>query len=165
MMIRSSDTGGSGLRRPVRQQELLANIGAGTFLPSRAARLLCFAFTGGVAALVQLGILEALTDGQWTPVQAEAAALLLSTQVNFFLSYLLTWRDRRPPGWMPRMILGRWAAYQGTAAIAAIINMSVFVLGRADLHTLEASALGTAIAAMVNFVAGDRLVFRAQPSP
>ncbi len=131
-----------------------------TFLWSRAARPLRFAGTGGIAALVQLGLLDALTAGRWTPVLADAVALLLSTQVNFALSYVFTWRDRRPRAASPRVVLGRWAAYQGSTAGTALLNLSIFVVARADLHTLVASALGTVVAALVNFVAGDRLVFR-----
>ena len=130
------------------------------FLRSRAARPLRFACTGGLAALVQLGMLDALTDWRWTPIPANAVALLLSTQLNFVLSYLFTWRDRRPHTGMPLAVLGRWAAYQGSVAGTALLNMGVFVLARADLHTLVASALGTAVAAAANFLAGDRLVFR-----
>ncbi len=128
---------------------------------SRAARPLRFALTGGLAALVQLGILHILTARRWPPVQADVVALLLSTQVNFVLSYLYTWRDRRPRVRTPRMALTRWATYQGSVAGTALLNMGVFIVARADLHTLAASALGTAVAAAVNFIAGDRLVFRA----
>ncbi len=128
---------------------------------SRVARPLRFALTGGSAALVQLGILDALTDNRWPPVPADVVALILSTQVNFALSYLYTWRDRRPHAGMPCGVLGRWAAYQGSAAGAALLNTGVFIVARADLHMLVASALGTAVAAVVNFIAGDHLVFRA----
>jgi putative flippase GtrA len=149
-----------GLRRERWQPKLRAESGASPLLRSRVVRLLCFSCTGIIAALVQLGLLEALTESQWSPIWAEVAALVISTQVNFFLSYLFTWRDRRPRGWMPRILLGQWVAYQGTAALAATVNMSVFLLGRTDLHVLAASALGTAVAASINFVAGDRFVFR-----
>ena len=125
-------------------------------------RPLRFACTGGAAALVQLGILAALSASHWAPIAANALALLLSTQVNFVLSYLFTWGDRRSRSAPRRALLGRWAAYQGSTAGTAILNMGVFVLARVDLHTLAASALGTAVAALLNFFAGDRLVFRAR---
>ena len=98
-----------------------------TFLWSRAARPLRFACAGGVAALVQLGILDALTDWRWTPILANAVALLLSTQLNFVLSYLFTWGDRRPRTGRPVAVLGRWAAYQGSVAGTALLNMGVLV--------------------------------------
>lgn len=122
--------------------------------------MLRFAATGGLAALVQLGLLAALTGGRRAPLPAEGAALLASTQVNFVLSYLYTWRDRRLPAGTPRALLRRWLAYHGTVAATALLNMGVFVVSRADLPVLAASALGTAVAAALNFVAGDRLVFR-----
>ena len=125
------------------------------------ARLLRFALTGGAAALVQLVILDALTDGRWPPVPADAVALLLSTQVNFVLSYLYTWRDRRPRARAPRAVLGRWAAYQGSATGAALLNIGVFVVTRTDLPIVVASALGTVVASVVNFVASNYLVFPA----
>jgi putative flippase GtrA len=131
------------------------------FLQSPAARPLRFACTGGLAALVQLGMLDVLTDWRWTPILANAVALLLATQLNFALSYVFTWGDRRPRTGRPVTVLGRWATYQGSVAGTALLNMGVFVVARADLHTLAASALGTAVAAAANFVAGDRLVFRA----
>jgi putative flippase GtrA len=128
--------------------------------PSRWARFLCFAFTGGIAAVVQLAILDGLTDLRWGPFPADFLALLISTQVNFALSYVLTWRDRRPRRNTVRIVLQRWAAYQASASAAALLNLAVFLVGQTDLHLLVASALGTASAAGLNFVAGDRLVFR-----
>lgn len=123
----------------------------------RPLRFLC---TGAFAALVQLSILDAFTEQHWTPIAANAVALLLSTQVNFVLSYVFTWGDRRPLQATPRAVLGRWTVYQGSTAGAALLNMGVFILTRADLGTLVASALGTAVAALLNYVAGNRLVFQ-----
>ena len=130
------------------------------FLRSRAARPLRFACTGGLAALVQLGMLDALTHWRWTPILANAVALLLSTQLNFVLSYLFTWADRRPRTGRPVAVLGRWAAYQGSVAGTALLNMLVFVATRAVLPPLVASAAGLAVGASGNFVIGDRFVFR-----
>jgi putative flippase GtrA len=138
--------------------------GMKAFLWSKAARPLRFAGTGGAAALVQLAILDVLIDARWPPIPANLVALLLSTQVNFVLSYLFTWHDRRPAVGTPLVVLGRWAAYQGSVTGTAVLNMAIFIIARADLHALLASALGTAVAAVINFVAGDRLVFRRRAS-
>jgi putative flippase GtrA len=91
---------------------------------------------------------------------ANAVALLLSTQVNFVLSYLFTWRDRRPHAGTAPVVLLRWVAYQGSVAGTALLNMLVFVAARAVLPPLVASAAGLAAAASGNFVIGDRFVFR-----
>jgi len=112
--------------------------------------------------LVQLAALDILLDWRCPPVLADAVALLPSTQVNFVLSYLFTWRDRRPLPGTPHRILGRWAAYQGSAGCAALLNVAFFVVARTHLHAPVASALGIAVAALANFVAGDRVVFRAR---
>ncbi len=145
---------------PGRDATRRARRGVTAFLWSKAARPLRFACTGGAAALVQLAILDALLDARWSPIPANVVALLLSTQVNFVLSYLFTWHDRRPVVGTPLVVLGRWAAYQGSVTGTAVLNMAIFVVARADLHALAASALGTAVAAVINFIAGDRLVFR-----
>ncbi len=90
-------------------------------------------------------------------------ALLISTQVNFALSSLFTWRDRRLTAPFGLALLTRWATYQWSGAAAAALNMLVFALARLDLSVLAAAALGTLVAGVANFVAGDRLVFRERP--
>jgi putative flippase GtrA len=54
----------------------------------------------------------------------------------------------------------RWAAYQGSVAATALLNMLVFVATRAVLPPLVASAAGLAAGASGNFVIGNRFVFR-----
>ena len=122
-------------------------------------RPLRFACTGCAAAVVQLVLLESLTDAHWPIFAAEVAALLISTQVNFVLSYLITWGDRRLAGIRLNGVLRRWAGYQGMVAVALGVNMAVFLVARTDLQLLVASALGTAAGAGLNYVAGDHLVF------
>src|SRR2546423_5004724 len=125
-----------------------------------SARPLRFAVTGGLAGLLQLAMLALLTRHGWDSILANVVALLLSTQANFALSYLFTWRDRRPHEGTPPVVFVRWAAYQGSVAGTALLNMLVFVATRAVLPPLVASAAGLAVAASGNFVIGDRFVFR-----
>src|SRR5579871_2326169 len=109
-----------------------------TFLWSDAARPLRFACTGGAALLLQLYILHALTVARWSPIPADIVAILLSTQLNFVLSYIFTWRDRRPTGHnLPAMVV-RWATYQSTAAGAALLNLAVFITAHAEMQSLPA---------------------------
>ncbi len=136
---------------------------ARTWLGSRAARPLRFACTGGVAAAAQLALLHALLGRGWVAMAAEVVALLVSTQVNFALSSLFTWRDRRLASPFGLALLTRWVTYQWSGAGAAALNMVVFALARLDLSVLAAAALGTLVAGAANFVAGDRLVFRERP--
>jgi putative flippase GtrA len=122
-----------------------------------AARPLRFALTGGLASLVQLGLLALLTESSWPTAPANVVAILLAAQVNFALSSLFTWRDRRrtAPLWR------RWLAFHGAIAATALVNQSVFLATRTALPALMASAAGIAVAAVGNYLLGDRLVFRA----
>jgi putative flippase GtrA len=138
--------------------EPLAN-GVGTFLWSRAARPLRFAFTGSLAMLAQLTLLAVLASKRWPPLTADATAIAVSTEINFILSYLVTWHDRRPRSGS-RAIAWRWAAYHASVGGAALINMLVFAVARSDLNVLLASALGTGVGAIANFFTSDRIVFR-----
>lgn len=132
-------------------------------LRAMVVRLLGVLCTGSIAALAQLGLLAALTQQHWNPTLADAAALVLGTQVNFGLSYRFTWRDRRPPGWTPAAVARRWSLYQGATAATAMLNLVVFVVAHHLLPVLPlgwAALAGTASAAGANFVLTDRVVFR-----
>jgi len=121
-----------------------------------AARPLRFALTGGIAGVVQLALLALLTRHGWPALAANGVAFLLAAQVNFVLSVTFTWRDRsdgRGP-WR------RWLAFHGSIASMAVVNMLAFAVARAALPALTASALGIGVAAIGNFIVGDRLVFR-----
>jgi putative flippase GtrA len=124
-------------------------------LRSPVARPLRFALTGGLAGLLQLGLLALLVGRGWPSALANALAFLLAAQVNFALSSLFTWRDRRrtAPLWR------RWLAFHGAIAAMALVNQSVFLAARTVLPALVASAAGIAVAAVGNYLLGDRLVF------
>ena len=125
------------------------------------ARPLRFALTGALAGLFQLGLLALLTGRGWPAVPANAVAFLLAAQVNFALSSLFTWRDRR----LPASPWRRWLLFHGSIAAMAVLNGLVFLATHTVLPALAASAAGIAVAALGNFVLGDRLVFRALPAP
>src|ERR671930_2022054 len=126
-------------------------------LSSPVARPLRFALTGGLAGLLQLGLLALLVGRGWPAVPANALAFLLAAQVNFAVSSLFTWRDRRRtiPLWR------RWLAFHGAIATTALVNQGVFLAVRTVLPALAASAAGIAVAAVGNYLLGDRLGFRA----
>jgi putative flippase GtrA len=127
-------------------------------LRSPVARPLRFALTGGLAGLLQLGLLALLTGRRWPAAPANAVAFLLAAQVNFALSSLFTWRDRRRTASLWR----RWLAFHGAIAAMALVNQGVFLAMRTVLPALAAAAAGIAVAALGNYLLGDRLVFRAR---
>jgi putative flippase GtrA len=143
-----------GIRPPLRV--LLAPSLRGRLL-SEAVRPLRFALTGGLAGLFQLALLALLMGRGWPELPANVIAFLLAAQVNFALSSLFTWRDRQAtaPVWR------RWLMFHASIAAMAVVNQLVFLAARAVLPTLVAAAVGIAVAAVGNFLLGDRLVFRA----
>jgi putative flippase GtrA len=124
---------------------------------AEAARPLRFALTGGLSGLFQLAVLALLTGRGWPEFPANLLAFLLAAQVNFALSSLFTWRDRRTAAPLWR----RWLMFHASIAAMAVANQLVFLAAHTVLPTLPAAASGIAAAAVGNFLLGDRLVFRA----
>src|ERR671939_901407 len=98
-------------------------------LRSPGARPLHFTFTGGLAGLLQLGLLALLVGRGWPSGPANAVAFLLAAQVNFAVSSLFTWRDRRrtAPLWR------RWLAFPRAIAGLGPIKPGGFLAARAAL--------------------------------
>jgi putative flippase GtrA len=110
---------------------------------------------------VQLALLQSLTVAHWPDAAADVMALLVSTQVNFVLSYIFTWGDRRSPGFDGPDVLKRWVGYQSMVAAAFVVNLAVFLVARMDFQQVVASAFGTMAGAGLNYVTGNHLVFAA----
>ncbi|HVX31077.1 MAG TPA: GtrA family protein [Nitrolancea sp.] len=120
------------------------------------ARLVRFCLTGGVAALVQLAVLRLLTADHWEALLSNGIGMALAAQVNFTLSSAFTWRDR----WVRAGLHRRWSMYQLTILVSALVNMLVFIVARLFVEQMIAALLGIAVAAALNFAAGDRIIFR-----
>ena len=125
-------------------------------LYARQARPLRFAITGGVCGLFQLALLALLTRKGGQPLPANGVAFLAAAQLNFALSSMFTWRDRRGE----RSLIRRWLAFHGSIAGMAVVNLLVFTAMRPTLPDLPAAVAGIGVAAIGNFIIGDRLVFR-----
>ncbi|MEI6136913.1 MAG: GtrA family protein [Chloroflexota bacterium] len=123
----------------------------------RAAR---FALTGLICAALQLALVAAFEAAAVPGLAANALAFGLAAQLNFVLSSRFTWGDRARSG----PLAWRWGAFLGAISGTAVLNMAVYALARPLVGDLEAAALGIAAAAIVNFVVGDRAIFRAAPA-
>ena len=130
-------------------------------LLARRARILRFGLTGGAAALLQLALLIAFERLAWPTLLANGVAFALAAQFNFAASQTFTWGDRPDTG----RLAARWLRYHGAIAGSALLNMAVFAVASRGLPSLVAAGLGIAAAASVNFVSGDRLVFRSVTRP
>ncbi len=135
-------------------------------LLSDVARPLRFACIGGITAVIQLSILELLITHGWKAIVANVIAFLLSAQVNFLLSSLFTWHDRRVKNEAGRLkiIVIRWLSFHGSIAGTALLNELVFIIASSIVPTLLASGLGIGAAALINFFVFNRFVFRRQPT-
>ncbi len=134
--------------------------------PGRAttllARSLAFAAVGAMGIGVQLGTLAVLArvlDG--ADLAATALAVEAALLHNFLWHERWTWRDRPCTGWRRRV--ARLTAFHLTnGAISLATNLLVTAAGvrRLGCDVLIANAFAIVTAATLNFLAGDRVVFR-----
>jgi putative flippase GtrA len=124
---------------------------------SRYRRVLRFALVGLTCFAVQYVALRLLTRVGLPATPADAVGFLLSAQLNFTLSSLFTWADRKDL--FARPLVGRWFSYNASILVTLAINAGVFQLCR-PIGELAASALGVAVGAAGNYVLCDLLVFR-----
>lgn len=119
-------------------------------------RITRFALIGVACAALQIALVAVFEDLPIPALLLNAAAFAVAAQLNFVLSSRFTWSDRASSS-----VLWRWLAFLGAIAGTAAVNMGVFVLARSALGDVAASAAGIAVAAVLNFVIGDRAIFRA----
>jgi putative flippase GtrA len=124
-------------------------------------RKLHFALVGAVCFGFQYTLLRALSSvGVPRPV-ANGAGFVLSSQVNFMFSTVVTWRDRweGPSRQRPVTNRRRWLSYNATAATALVVNTIVFTLAYGFVGTLPAALSGVGAGAVVTYLICDRLIF------
>ncbi len=126
----------------------------------RAPTIVRFLAVGGVASLLQLTLLYLIQLSGISKLLANFFAFEISSQVNFALSYLITWHERTPERPTVRYILERFFAFNGMAITTLIINMSVFALMLLYVHFLIAGALGIIAATATNFIVSSWFIFR-----
>jgi putative flippase GtrA/GT2 family glycosyltransferase len=121
----------------------------------RGIRFMIFSTIGGAVFLMGLG-LQAVLTGLWhvPAVVSYIVQAVASVETSFLLNRWLTWRDRSTPFWPA---FGRFNA-QKTVTIA--LNLALYAgLLRLGVNYLVANIVLTAVFTVVNYVAGDRLVF------
>ena len=162
--LRTPDRSGATTNEPTALDRSSA---AAALSQGRAAtrpRLLRFALVGSICALVQLGLLHVLVQGDVQENVANLVAFGISVQANFVLSQFFTWRDRWTRGPGVARLMSRLFLFNGSAASTGAVNQGVFGLGNLVLWYLAAAALGITVAAATNFLLNDRIVFRVRGS-
>ena len=132
-------------------------------------RVVRFAMVAGSCTLLQLLILDFLNHLGVNRLLANGIAFVLSAQVNFALSALFTWRDRKPrlarhtksiKATKAGIWATRWIKFNTTALVALAINELVFA---AALHEGIALFIGSAVGilsgAVVTFCVNHFITF------
>jgi putative flippase GtrA len=123
-----------------------------------SARQLLFVCVGACCFLVQFGVLTALTaEGVYRPL-ANAIGFAISVQLNFAVSFKLTWRDR--PAGTSRTAWARLLTYNATALLSLAINTVVFTITHHSVGNLLAFVFGVSCGMCVTYLACDLLIFR-----
>ena len=125
------------------------------YLERRAARFVVFSAIGGFVFLLGFG-LQAVLTGRWhmLPVASYAIQAVVSVETSFLLNRWLTWRDRDVSFWLA------FARFNAQKTVTIALNLALYAgLLRLGMNYLVANVALTAAFTVVNYVAGDRLVF------
>ena len=125
------------------------------YLDRRGARFVVFSAIGGSVFLMGLG-LQAVLTGWWhvAPVVSYLVQAVASVEASFLLNRWLTWRDRGTPFWTA------FARFNAQKTVTIVLNLALYAgLLRLGVNYLVANVVLTAVFTVVNYVAGDRLVF------
>lgn len=129
-------------------------------LLDRTPRLVRFGFVGGTCALLQLLFLDLLVRANVELHLANATGFLLSTQLNFAFSSLITWRDRLSPRDYPLALARRLVCYNALALTSLVINQIVFTLAASAIHYLVAATVGILAGMLLTYTVSGRVIFR-----
>ncbi|HLH71654.1 MAG TPA: GtrA family protein [Chloroflexota bacterium] len=128
----------------------------------RVPQLIRFGFAGGLATFCQLALLAALVSFGLEKSYAHILALLTSAQISFFLNRKVTWIDRRSSDETRASLLGKLVYFNAMIAVSMLVNQFTFMAAAAHIHYLLAGALGILVAASINYIVSDRVVFAVQ---
>jgi len=123
-------------------------------------RLARFVLVGGTCAALQLLVFVGVLRFGAEPHLANTGAFLLSTQVNFFLSAAITWRDRLALTGGRTAIGIRLASYNTMALGTLLLNQLAFALAAIHLPALLAGAVGIAASAAANYLLSRSIIFK-----
>ena len=125
------------------------------YLDRRGVRFVIFSAIGGFVFLLGLG-LQAVLTGRWqmAPLASYLIQAVVSVETSFLLNRWLTWRDRDSPFWLA------FTRFNAQKTVTIALNFLLYAgLLRLGMNYLVANVALTAVFTVVNFVAGDRLVF------
>jgi putative flippase GtrA len=128
------------------------------------SRFFRFNAVGVAGFAVQLAVVWLLSHvasgsgGTWHMAGITAVAVEAAILHNFFWHERWTWADRPTTG---RARMARFVRFHATNGIVSIAGNVGIVTLLAGLHPIAATTIAVLICSVVNFTAGDRLVFSA----
>lgn len=125
------------------------------------SRELVFAAIGLFVAAVGTLVLVVLVEvAGVNPHFAYVAQAATAIELNFALSRLVTWRDRRATG---SGVAVTWLRFHATRAVTVPLNQFLFsALVLAGGNYVVANVVCVGAVSAINYIAGDRWIFRVQ---
>ncbi len=128
-----------------------------------------YVIVGAVCTLFQLAVLQiGLHVARSGAEVVNAAAFVLSTQLNFVLSDRFTWAQRLKPGSAHASgIAVRLVGFNLSALAGLVVNTATFAGAHQllALPVVEAALVGVGCSTLVNFLLSSRIVFRTVRRP
>ncbi|HMD86786.1 MAG TPA: GtrA family protein [Terriglobia bacterium] len=128
---------------------------------AQVRRWLAFNLVGGFGIVVQLSTLAALTAGVGLHyLLASGLAVEVAVLHNFIWHERWTWRDRAgqdKPGWWKRLL--RFQIANGALSVGGNLLLMQLLVGTWAMNHTIANVVCIALCSVLNFLAGDRLVF------
>lgn len=123
-------------------------------------RLLRFAGVGAAGFVVQLAVLQALSQAGVHYLVATALAVEAAILHNYLWHERWTWGDRPAP--LRRRWSRAWRFNTLTAltSVAGNLGLMLLLAGRLGLPLLLANAMSVGLLSLVTYLAADRLVFQ-----
>jgi putative flippase GtrA len=122
-------------------------------------RFVRFNLVSGLGIIVQLAVLGVLTrTGLVGYLVATAIAVATAVVHNFLWHRRWTWSDRRGRGALSAF--SAFAAVNGLISLATNLVVMMALVAGAGFPPIPSNLMAVAVAGLVNFWAGDRLVFR-----
>jgi putative flippase GtrA len=129
-------------------------------LLDRVPRLIRFGAVGSLCAICQLILLSLLVHARTEAHVANTLAFLASTQLNFVLSSLITWRDRRSVARSFATVGRRLLGYNTLSLGSLLINQLAFAVALRVVPYLGAALVGILAGMLLTYVISGRFLFR-----
>jgi putative flippase GtrA len=126
-------------------------------------RFVKFNSVGVAGFMLQLAVLAALLHGGVHYLAATALAVECAVLHNFVWHERWTWRDRPSAGRGRLDRLWRFHALNGVVSLGGNVLLMRLLVGTFGMPPIVANVIAVLACSIVNYVAGDRMVFRTLP--